>query len=395
MSKTSSKNAKVDYVLGSGASGARTDVTKDILPKLASKTPPKVIYTGPWANSKFLDDIEKNNKAKGNKKIFWVFGENDVDKQKANSRSIRTGSANQASVLNGRTHKEYNEYAVGVVTTKYGAGPLSESFKQSLEDLYNTAAKNPDAVFIVPATFDKQGNLSQVNIGTGIAANSLAPESVKEMTDAIQTVLSNIAQGIREPVPDIVLKPKTTQIKETTPIKQQLPAKKIATKEEREKTELISPKPIPVPTQLDVPLERPVPMNVPLKTSIKGKKNTEQPVLLTSQSKNNAKSINKSVGSELWHKIKKNPWKAIGVVLLAAVWPIGTAVAGTIMAGVMVKSVYDSRVNKQSNKAELHSPASSRQSIPHRKQRSPISPPLTPNMNKGHNKSKSGGERMR
>jgi len=395
MSKTSSKNAKVDYVLGSGANGARTDVTKDILPKLASKTPPKVIYTGPWANSKFLDDIEKNNKTKGNKKIFWVFGENDVDKQKANSPGIRTGSANQASVLNGRTHKEYNEYAVGVVTTKYGAGPLSESFKQSLEDLYDTAAKNPDAVFIVPATFDKQGNLSQVNIGTGIAANSLAPESVKEMTDAIQTVLSNIAQGIREPVPDIVLKPKTTQIKETTPIKQQLPAKKIATKEEREKTELISPKPIPVPTQLDVPLERPVPMNVPLKTSIKGKKNTEQPVLLTSQSKSNAKSINKSVGAELWHKIKKNPWKAIGVVLLAAVWPIGTVAAGTIMAGVMVKSVYDSRVNKQSSKAELHSPASSLQSIPNRKQRSQISPPLTPNMNKGHNKSKSGGERMR
>jgi hypothetical protein len=395
MSKTSSKKAKVDYVLGSGASGARTDVTKDILPKLASKTPPKVIYTGPWANSKFLDDIEKNNKTKGNKKIFWVFGENDVDKQKANSLGIRTGSANQASVLNGRTHKEYNEYAVGVVTTKYGAGPLSESFKQSLEDLYDTAAKNPDAVFIVPATFDKQGNLSQVNIGTGIAANSLAPESVKEMTDAIQTVLSNIAQGIREPVPDIVLKPKTTQIKETTPIKQQLPAKKIATKEEREKTELISPKPIPVPTQLDVPLERPVPMNVPLKTSIKGKKNTEQPVLLTSQSKSNAKSINKSVGAELWHKIKKNPWKAIGVVLLAAVWPIGTVAAGTIMAGVMVKSVYDSRVNKQSSKAELHSPVSSRQSIPHRKQRSQISPPPTPNMNKGHNKSKSGGEHMR
>jgi len=395
MSKTSSKNAKVDYVLGSGASGARTDVTKDILPKLASKTPPKVIYTGPWANSKFLDDIEKNNKTKGNKKIFWVFGENDVDKQKANSPDIRTGSANQASVLNGRTHKEYNEYTVGVVTTKYGAGPLSESFKQSLEDLYDTAAKNPDAVFIVPATFDKQGNLSQVNIGTGIAANSLAPESVKEMTDAIQTVLSNIAQGIREPVPDIVLKPKTTQIKETTPIKQQLPAKKIATKEEREKTELISSKPIPVPTQLDVPLERPVPMNVPLKTSIKGKKNTEQPVLLTSQSKSNAKSINKSVGAELWHKIKKNPWKAIGVVLLAAVWPIGTVAAGTIMAGVMVKSVYDSRVNKQSSKAELHSPVSSRQSIPHRKQRSQISPPPTPNMNKGHNKSKSGGEHMR
>ena len=395
MSKTSSKKAKVDYVLGSGASGARTDVTKDILPKLASKTPPKVIYTGPWANSKFLDDIEKNNKTKGNKKIFWVFGENDVDKQKANSPGIRTGSANQASVLNGRTHKEYNEYAVGVVTTKYGAGPLSESFKQSLEDLYDIAAKNPDAVFIVPATFDKQGNLSQVNIGTGIAANSLAPESVKEMTDAIQTVLSNIAQGIREPVPDIVLKPKTTQIKETTPIKQQVPAKKIATKEEREKTELISPKPIPVPTQLGVPLERPVPMNAHLKTSIKGKKNTEQPVLLTSQSKSNAKSINKSVGAELWHKIKKNPWKAIGVVLLAAVWPIGTVAAGTIMAGVMVKSVYDSRVNKQSSKAELHSPASSLQSIPNRKQRSQISPPLTPNMNKGHNKSKSGGERMR
>jgi len=141
MSKTSSKKAKVDYVLGSGASGARTDVTKDILPKLASKTPPKVIYTGPWANSKFLDDIEKNNKTKGNKKIFWVFGENDVDKQKANSPGIRTGSANQASVLNGRTHKEYNEYAVGVVTTKYAAGPLSESFKQSLEDLYDMLQK--------------------------------------------------------------------------------------------------------------------------------------------------------------------------------------------------------------------------------------------------------------
>jgi len=60
------------------------------------------------------------------------------------------------------------------------------------------------------------------------------------------------------------------------------------------------------------------------------------------------------------------------------------------MAGVMVKSVYDSRVNKQSSKAELNSPASSLQSIPNRKQRSQISPPLTPNMNKGRNKARLG-----
>ena len=188
MSKTSNKNAKVDYILGSGVNGARIDVTKDILPKLVGTRSPKIIYTEPWANSKFLDDIKKNNKPAGNKKIFWVFGENDVDKQKANSTDIRTGSVNQASVLNDRAHKEYNEYTVGVVTTKYGTDPLSESFKQSLEGLYDTAKKNPDAVFIVPANFDRQGNLSQVNIGTGVAANSLDPESVKAMTDAIQKV---------------------------------------------------------------------------------------------------------------------------------------------------------------------------------------------------------------
>ncbi len=387
MSKTSNKNAKVDYVLGYGANGARTDVTKDILPKLAGNTPPKIIYTGPWANSKFLDDIEKNNKTAGNKKIFWVFGENDVDKQKANSTDIRTGSANQASVLNGRTHKEYNEYTVGVVTTKYGTDPLSESFKQSLESLYDIAAKNPDAVFIVPANFDKQGNLSQVNIGTGIAANSLAPESVKDMTDAIQTVLSNIAQGIRAPVSDIVLKPKTTQIQEATPIKpvsqidEQPHSKKVVTKEERGKTKPTSP-PIPVQTQLNTPLKRPGPMNssvIPMPTS---------------QSKSNEKSTHRGAAAELWHKIKKNPWKAVGVMLLATAWPVGTAIAGAIITGVAVKSAYDSHVNKQSSKAEVHSPASSHQPI-HHQQHSQISPSPTPNMNKSHNKSKIGGEHTR
>ena len=186
------------------------------------------------------------------------------------------------------------------------------------------------------------------------------------MTDAIQKVLSNIAQGIREPVADIVLKPKAVQIKDTTPIKPASP-----------------PKSIPVQTKLNMPLKQPSPMN----SSVGMPKPT-------SQYKSNEKSISRGAGAELWHKIKKNPWKAIGVVMLAISWPIGTAVAGSIMAGVMVKSVYDSHVNKKSSKAQLHSPVSSRRPI-HHQQRLQISPSRTPNMNRGHNKSKTGGEHTR
>jgi len=64
-----------------------------------------------------------------------------------------------------------------------------------------------------------------------------------------------------------------------------------------------------------------------------------------------AKPVVNSTGllSELGHKIKKNPWKTIGTVLLATAFPVGTIIAGAIATGVVVKSGYDAHVNKKEN----------------------------------------------
>lgn len=70
------------------------------------------------------------------------------------------------------------------------------------------------------------------------------------------------------------------------------------------------------------------------------------------------------MGAELLHKIKKNPWKTLGTVLLATAFPAGTVIAGTIAAGVVIKSGHDAYVNK--NAATAINPLSSPPTLPNR-----------------------------
>ncbi len=100
------------------------------------------------------------------------------------------------------------------------------------------------------------------------------------------------------------------------------------------------------------------------------------------------------MGGELLHKIKKNPWKTLGTVLLATAFPVGTAIAGAIAVGVVAKSGYDAYVNKKAAATVNPSGYSSNPSQPvtHKKLYEPkISPPSTPTRNQTHNKSKSAG----
>ena len=54
--------------------------------------------------------------------------------------------------------------------------------------------------------------------------------------------------------------------------------------------------------------------------------------------------------SELMNKIKTNPWKTLGTVLLTTAFPVGTAISGVIATGVVTKSAVDSRRNNASSK---------------------------------------------
>ena len=87
------------------------------------------------------------------------------------------------------------------------------------------------------------------------------------------------------------------------------------------------------------------------------------------------------MGAELLHKIKKNPWKTAGTALLAAAFPVGTAIAGAVAVGVVAKSGYDAYVNKKAAATVNPSGYSSNPSQPvtHKKLYEPkISPPSTP-----------------
>jgi hypothetical protein len=103
----------------------------------------------------------------------------------------------------------------------------------------------------------------------------------------------------------------------------------------------------------------------------------------------------RGVGSELWHKIKTNPWKTLGTALLATAFPAGTIIAGAITAGVVGKSAYDSHVNQQAYKPQtvpphaLHSPT-----FVH-KPSTTLSPSLTPKVTKVTHKGKHEGTRAR
>jgi hypothetical protein len=68
------------------------------------------------------------------------------------------------------------------------------------------------------------------------------------------------------------------------------------------------------------------------------------------------KSPPRGMGAELLHKIKKNPWKTLGTVLLATAFPAGTVIAGAIAAGVVIKSGYDAYANKQESSGKSESP---------------------------------------
>ncbi len=89
----------------------------------------------------------------------------------------------------------------------------------------------------------------------------------------------------------------------------------------------------------------------------------------------------RGMGAELLHKIKKNPWKTLGTVLLATAFPAGTVIAGAIAAGVVIKSGHDAYVNKNAATAinPLSYPPNSSQPVTHKRLYEPkISPPSTP-----------------
>ena len=64
----------------------------------------------------------------------------------------------------------------------------------------------------------------------------------------------------------------------------------------------------------------------------------------------------KGIGSEILDKIKNNPWKTLGTVLLAAAFPAGTIIAGAIATGVVAKSGYDAHVNNKVNQGKGEEP---------------------------------------
>ena len=102
----------------------------------------------------------------------------------------------------------------------------------------------------------------------------------------------------------------------------------------------------------------------------------------------------RGMGAELLHKIRKNPWKTAGTALLAAAFPVGTAIAGAVAVGVVAKSGYDAYVNKKAAATINPSGYSSNPSQPvtHKKLYEPkISPPSTPTRNHTHSKSKTAG----
>jgi hypothetical protein len=89
----------------------------------------------------------------------------------------------------------------------------------------------------------------------------------------------------------------------------------------------------------------------------------------------------RGMGGELLHKIKKNPWKTLGTVLLATAFPAGTVIAGAIAAGVVIKSGHDAYVNKNAATAidPLSYPPNSSQPVTHKRLYEPkIAPPSTP-----------------
>ena len=122
-----------------------------------------------------------------------------------------------------------------------------------------------------------------------------------------------------------------------------------------------------------------------------GKSTYDSPVIQPEKEKN--KPV-RGVGSELWHKIKTNPWKTVGTALLATAFPAGTIIAGAIAAGVVGKSAYDSHVNKQAYKP---------QTVPHALHSSPfvhkpsilLSPSPTPKVTKVTHKGKQEGTHAR
>ena len=64
----------------------------------------------------------------------------------------------------------------------------------------------------------------------------------------------------------------------------------------------------------------------------------------------------RSMGAELLHKIRKNPWKTLGTALLATAFPAGTVIAGAIAVGVVAKSGYDAYSNKKASQGKTDSP---------------------------------------
>lgn len=213
---------------------AGTDLHK-VIGKLGSFGEVRVVYTPAYVVRNTLDDLEKYNQDGKAHNFCYVFGDNDADFQNAKIvdkedkkekkipkprafKETRYGHGGQAAAFVGRDHKRINKVAAGVVTvSKLGAGSIAEnakkifnhgkrnqrtrdealekSFNESLDNLYKRAIKGD--ILIVPVTLDRSdpSKIHTINIGTGIAADKISKESVEQMQEALQIVLSDIENG--------------------------------------------------------------------------------------------------------------------------------------------------------------------------------------------------------
>lgn len=161
--KLSGANATIDNALSAANNTKRINV---IYYDTGNKN-----YVGGQA----FDQIRANNAQTGNRKVLYAFGENDADYDlsKANKNTQRDGSSGQAAMLNGRTYSQIDDGAVGIVSTMY-KNDTPEALQAKLQESLQVAAnraKNEGAALLVPAKFDAQGNLTEVDIGTGVAMN--------------------------------------------------------------------------------------------------------------------------------------------------------------------------------------------------------------------------------
>lgn len=157
-----------------------------------------------YVGKQAFQSILQNN-ASGQKKVLYAFGENDIDYDASRNAptSKRKGSSGQAEMFNGNTYEENSKGAVGIVSTMYRRGAdtpdaLKAKLQESLQNAADRAQKE-GAVLLVPAKFDDKGQMTQIDIGTGVAMKRDAmkkyPGGPEGFQADLQKGMDQIAKG--------------------------------------------------------------------------------------------------------------------------------------------------------------------------------------------------------